>query len=88
MHLTNYSINKMSEDYVTTKQENILADNNSTKRTLQSLYQTLSSRGVDVTKIQDSIAHACNKTMQMYGPLIEHQMMLQTGGKEIKGKPF
>jgi len=41
MHLTNYSVNKTSEDYV--RPTEILEPNNDTKRTLTSLYKTLES---------------------------------------------
>ena len=49
MHLTNYSINKMSEEYVKPSEGDILLDNDATKRTLTSLYETLSQQGVDVS---------------------------------------
>jgi len=38
MHLTNYSINKMSDDYIHPTAEDLLLDNQGTKRTLSSLY--------------------------------------------------
>lgn len=38
MHLTNYSINKTNEDYVHPAAEDILLDNDGTKRTFASLY--------------------------------------------------
>ena len=38
MHLTNYSLNKMSEEYVEDP-ENFLEPNNSTKRTLDALFK-------------------------------------------------
>ena len=44
MHLTNYSINKMSDDYVHTEkneQNDILLESDATKRTLSSLYASL-----------------------------------------------
>ena len=74
MHLTNYSINKTNENYVHPAAEDILIDNEGTKRTLSSLYQTLEERGIDVDKIKENIAFTCGKTMEMYGPLIEHQV--------------
>lgn len=72
MHLTNYSINKTNENYVHPAEGDILVDNDGTKRTLNSLYQTLADKGIDVDQIKDSIAYTCGKTMEMYGPLIEH----------------
>ena len=38
MHLTNYSINKTNENYVHPSAEDILLDNDGTKRTLASLF--------------------------------------------------
>ena len=43
MHLTNYSINKMNEEYVKPSEEDILLENDATKRTMTSLYETLTS---------------------------------------------
>ena len=71
MHLTNYSINKNNDAYVHPNAEDILVDNDGTKRTLQSLYQTLAEKGVDVDKIKSSISYTCAKTLEIYGPLIE-----------------
>ncbi len=49
MHLTNYSINKMNdESYVHSQDGNILEENSATKRTLTSLWKSLSSKGIDV----------------------------------------
>ena len=40
---------KMSEEYVKPSEGDILLDNDATKRTLTSLYETLSQQGVDVS---------------------------------------
>lgn len=72
MHLTNYSINKMSEEYVRPKAEEILDMNNSTKRTLQSLRKTMESKGLDYDAVWASIQDTCAKTMAIYGPMIKH----------------
>ena len=52
MHLTNYSINKMNEDYVHPSAEEILLDNDGTKRTLSSLFETLNTQGINVEEIK------------------------------------
>ena len=88
MHLTNYSVNKTSDDYIHPSAEDILLDNQGTKRTLSSLYQTLGDKGIDVQKVKDSISYTCGKVMEMYGPLIEHQVTAMTGQQDIVGKPF
>lgn len=63
MHLTNYSINKMNEEYVHPSAEEILLDNDGTKRTLSSLFETLTEKGVNVAEIKANIASTCGKTM-------------------------
>ena len=88
MHLTNYSINKTNENYVHPAAEDILVDNDGTKRTLSSLYETLAEKGIDTDRIKASITRTCAKTMQMYGPLIEHQVNALSGQKDVAGKPF
>jgi hypothetical protein len=52
MHLTNYSINKMSNDYVRCTPEQLLEPNNATKRTFKSLFASLKADGVDVEKVK------------------------------------
>jgi len=88
MHLTNYSINKTNENYVHPNSEDILVTNEGTKRTLSSLYHTLAERGVDVDAVKASINYTCGKVMEIYGPLIEHQVNAMTGEEDIVGKPF
>ena len=83
MHLTNYSINKTNENYVHPAADEILLDNNGTKRTLQSLYQTLEAQGIDVDQVKDNIAYTCGKTMEIYGPMIEQQVAAMTGRQEL-----
>ena len=48
MHLTNYSINKMSDNYVHPQKENLMYDNDGTKRTLSALYDALRKENIDV----------------------------------------
>ena len=75
MHLTNYSINKTSNDYVKPAQVegDILEDNEGTKRTLSSLFDTLDKQKVaDSQTIKANIADACARVMQVYAPMIEH----------------
>ena len=39
-------------------------------------------------QLKASIAYTCGKTIEMYGPLIEHQVCALSGQNDIKGKPF
>ena len=63
MHLTNYSINKMSEEYVRPKAQEIFQKNDATKRTLVSLRKTMESKGIDYHQVWNSIRDTCSKTM-------------------------
>lgn len=71
MHLTNYSINKASPNYVW-EPEVILSANNGTKRTMTALYAQLEANGVDTQQIKDNIAYTCQGIMQVFAHLIEH----------------
>jgi hypothetical protein len=55
MHLTNYSINKMSDEYIRPQPEEILIANEATKRTLSSLYASLEVKGIDPQTIKRSV---------------------------------
>jgi hypothetical protein len=74
MHLTNYSINKSSAQYNNSSsvESDIFEENKATKRTFTSLFKTLAANNVDVFAIKAQIADICGKTMQIYGPMIEH----------------
>lgn len=69
MHLTNYSINKMSPDYVW-EPADILSPNNGSKRTLTALWKQFENLGVDTGEIKDNIRYTCQGLMQMFGNLI------------------
>jgi predicted chitinase len=71
MHLTNYSINKASPDYVW-EPEDILSPNDGSKRTLTALFRQFEAEGIDVDKIKESIKYSCQGVMQMFGSLIQH----------------
>jgi hypothetical protein len=58
MHLTNYSINKMSENYIW-EPEDVLSINNGSKRTLTALYKELEQNEIDVESIKSSINYSC-----------------------------
>jgi hypothetical protein len=70
MHLTNYSINKMSEDFAKVQASDVLTDTQGTKRTLTALYRSLEASGIDVDQVKANIASTCGKIMQIYGPMI------------------
>jgi hypothetical protein len=53
MHLTNFSLNKNSEDYKAPPDVDFFDDATGSKRLLSSLYKTLSEEGHDVDKIKE-----------------------------------
>ena len=85
MHLTNYSINKMSEEYVRPKADEILIENAATKRTLASLRKSFEARGLDFETAWRNIQQACGKTMEIYAPMIQHQVKNLSGDKVFEG---
>lgn len=86
MHLTNYSINKHSEDYK--ESDNILAINNASKRTLASLFLSLKAQGVDVEKLIKNIYKTCENALSVYAPMIEHGLSVASNCKSVEGKFF
>lgn len=69
MHLTNYSINKASPNYVW-EPEDILSANDGSKRTLSALWQQLEALEIDTDQIKKSIKHSCEGIMAMFSNLI------------------
>ena len=86
MHLTNYSINKHSEDFK--ESDNILGINNATKRTITSLMLSLKVQGVDVVKLRHNINKTCINALSVYAPMIEHGLSVATNCKPLEGKFF
>lgn len=74
MHLTNYSVNKMSEKYVHEPESmgEISEINNGTKRTLTALFKQLDCLDIDTSAIKESISYSCQGIMQMLSNMISH----------------
>lgn len=66
-HLTNYSLNKRSEKY-----EHSHDDGQGSKRTLSSLYETLSVYGIDSTMFQEEMETLAFRTAEAMQPYIQH----------------
>ena len=88
MHLTNYSVQKMSEAYIRPSAEDILKENNATKRTITSLIASMKRKGIDSDEVWRSVREACTRTMQFYIPMLQHTWNLKTDNKNVQGKPF
>lgn len=50
--------------------DQILIENEATKRTLASLRKTFQAKGLDYEKVWSNIQQACGKTMEIYAPMI------------------
>ena len=74
MHLTNYSLNKMSDDFVEdVSVPNILQPNNATKRTLASLYNEIlhtTNEPSVVEQIRESIHKTCSSTLAVMSNML------------------
>ena len=86
MHLTNYSINKHSTQFI--ESEDILESNSATKRTISSLINTLKTLGMDVEILIKNIHDTCARALSVYGPIIEHNLTASTNGKALEGRFF
>lgn len=75
MHLSNYSINKHSEDYV---KNNKQTEDQATKRKLSSIYKTIEqekTNGAEIVKtIKDNISNVCRKTVNAIHPFIKNNL--------------
>jgi len=61
MHLTNFSLNKNSDNYKAPPDMDFMADESGSKRLLSSLYKTLEDQGKDVEKIKSKIEDTVRK---------------------------
>lgn len=80
-HLTNYSLNKLSHDYVMPDARSILSINDSSKRTLESLWKSLDAEGVDTGELKAKMEDAIRKTVIAMEPSIMHEFRLAFGEK-------
>ena len=83
MHLTNYSINKDSEDFVQPEDENECSDAH--KRTVSSLMETLADEGHDTQALWRQIGEVCVKTIISVQPHLEHTYSTCRGRSDDAG---
>jgi len=70
MHLTNYAINKESDNYIFNESET--DDNYGHKRHIRNIWDHLSQKGHDVSKIQENIKSLIIKTLISVQPSLSH----------------
>jgi len=73
MHLTNFSLNKQSENYKA-PEDNFLQDgqDQGSKRLLSTLWKTLEEEGYEVAEIQESIKDTVRKCVITLEPYLIH----------------
>lgn len=72
MHLTNFSLNKNSENYQN-PDANFQENNEGSKRLLSALWLTLEEQGYDVDLVKERIADTCKKAVVTMEPYLIHQ---------------
>ena len=72
-HLTNYSLNKLSDDYIKSDDLSTLEQDNASKRTLTSCFDTLSKQGVDTVKLFGQIGDVCRKSLVALQPFCQRE---------------
>jgi EAL domain-containing protein (putative c-di-GMP-specific phosphodiesterase class I) len=67
-HLTNFSLNKLSDKFVNT--HDIQQQEEASKRTLSSLMSTLAEKGIDTQHVFAQIKETCAKALVAVQPFI------------------
>jgi hypothetical protein len=49
---------------------------------------SLLRQGVNIERLKENIKDTCKKALSVYGPMIEHQVVVATNNKELSGKYF
>lgn len=89
-HLTNYSLNKLSGDYIKSDNLESLEADMASKRTLSSCFETLKKAGVDTAYMFQQISEVCRKSLVAIQPFCEREQASQFNGKfaDAQGKCF
>ena len=85
MHLTNYSLNKLSPNYK--YNEECIEINDGSKRTLTSLWKSLEKAGYDREEIMDNIKELLKRLLVSLQPIIQFHYNVAFEGKDT-GKCF
>ena len=85
-HLTNYSLNKLSDKYVNC--QDLSHQQEATKRTLTSLLETLSASGVDTAYLFEQIKECCAKALIAIQPTVIREQEQQLAMGKAVGECF
>lgn len=87
MHLTNFCLNKNSDNYKA-PDENFQIDDNGSKRLLTSLWKTLEEQEYDVELIKEKIADTIKKAIITMEPYLIHYYHSKVNANHEKAKNF
>ncbi|CDW75061.1 tubulin-tyrosine ligase family protein [Stylonychia lemnae] len=85
-HLTNFSLNKLSDKYVNC--QDINEQNEATKRTLTALMQTLSTQGIDTDYLFEQIKDCCTKALIAIQPFVLREQEQMINMQKAQGDCF
>lgn len=88
MHLTNFSLNKNSDKYISPEEEFYKDDSNASKRLLSSVYKTLASKGKDVRHLKRQIWNVAALTIIAIEPYLKNAYHCFISGENSNPKCF
>ena len=87
MHLTNFSLNKNSENFVAPT-ENFQNEDNGSKRLMSSLWKALEEQGYDITQVKSKIIDTIRKTIITLEPYLLHYYHAKVENDHLNAKNF
>lgn len=87
MHLTNFSLNKNSDNYKAPTDDFLKSDNGS-KRLMSSLWKLIEEQGHDITTVKEKIIDTIRKTVITLEPYLIHQYHTKVDSEHNEAKVF
>lgn len=87
MHLTNFSLNKNSDNFVAPT-EDFLTEDKGSKRLISTLWTTLEEQGYDVEKTKEKIIDTVRKTIITLEPYLMHYYHTKVDNEHSEAKIF
>jgi len=87
MHLTNFSLNKNSENFIAPT-ENFMEDDKGSKRLITNLWKTMEEQGLDIEKVKEKITDTVRKTVITLEPYLLHYYHKYVDSEHQEAKNF
>ena len=87
MHLTNFSLNKNSENYIPPTDE-FLTEDNGSKRLMSSLWKHIEEQGHDIVTVKQKIIDTVRKAVITLEPYLMHMYHNKVDGDHTQAKLF